>query len=205
VYGLNEQMPFSVEHGTNHPISLYAATKKTNELMAHTYSHLYKIPTTGLRFFTVYGPWGRPDMACFLFADAITKESSIKLFNHGKMKRDFTYVDDVVQGIINVMDIPAIPAKNWSGINPDPSNSKAPYRIYNIGNNNPVELLDFIREMEKNLGKEAKLEMMDMQPGDVTATWADVDMLIRNFNYKPETTIQEGVKNFADWYRNYTN
>jgi UDP-glucuronate 4-epimerase len=194
-----------VEHGTNHPISLYAATKKTNELMAHTYSHLYKIPTTGLRFFTVYGPWGRPDMACFLFADAITKESSIKLFNHGKMKRDFTYVDDVVQGIINVMDIPAIPAKNWSGINPDPSNSKAPYRIYNIGNNNPVELLDFIREMEKNLGKEAKLEMMDMQPGDVTATWADVDMLIRNFNYKPETTIQEGVKNFADWYRNYTN
>lgn len=203
VYGLNEQIPFSVSHSTNHPISLYAATKKANELMAHTYSHLFNIPTTGLRFFTVYGPWGRPDMAYFLFADAIVKEEPIKVFNQGKMKRDFTYVDDIVKGIVNVMDKPATPAKDWDGMNPNPATSPAPYRVYNIGNNNPVELIEFIREIEKNCGKKARLEMMDMQPGDVSTTWADVDDLVSNFNYKPNTTIQTGLKRFIKWYKKY--
>lgn len=203
VYGLNEQVPFSVQHGVNHPISLYAATKKSNELMAHTYSHLFNVPTTGLRFFTVYGPWGRPDMAYFLFADAIMKDQPIKVFNEGRMKRDFTYVDDIVQGIINVMDRPAAPASEWDGMHPDPSISKAPYRIYNIGNNNPVELMDFIREIEKNCGKKAIFEMMDMQPGDVSVTWADIDDLANNCNYRPETPIQVGLANFMEWYKNY--
>jgi UDP-glucuronate 4-epimerase len=203
VYGLNEQMPFSVTHNVNHPISLYAATKKMNELMAHTYSHLFNIPTTGLRFFTVYGPWGRPDMAYFLFADAIMKKRSIKVFNYGRMQRDFTYVDDVVKGIISVLDKPAIPDYDWDGMNPDPSSSPAPYRIYNIGNNNPVALLDFIGEIEKNLGKKAIIELADMQPGDVIATWANVDDLKESYNYKPDTPIQTGIKMFADWYKKY--
>lgn len=203
VYGLNEQIPFSVTHNVNHPISLYAATKKSNELMAHTYSHLFNIPTTGLRFFTVYGPWGRPDMACFLFADAIIKGQSIKVFNHGRMKRDFTYIDDIVGGIINVINKPATPANNWDAKKPDPSISSAPYRIYNIGNNNPVELMAFIRELEKNIGKKAIIEMHGMQAGDVTATWANVDDLTSNFNFKPHTTIQTGLKKFTAWYKRY--
>lgn len=203
VYGLNEQIPFSVSQNVNHPVSLYAASKKTNELMAHTYSHLFNLPTTGLRFFTVYGPWGRPDMAYFLFADSIMNGKKIKVFNHGKMKRDFTYIDDIVQGIINVIDHPATPVSNWDGKLPDPSSSSAPYKIYNIGNNNPVELIEFIIEIEKNCGKEALIEMMDMQPGDVTTTWADVDDLINDFNYKPETTIHTGLKKFIAWYKEY--
>jgi UDP-glucuronate 4-epimerase len=201
VYGLNKQMPFSVKHNVDHPISLYAATKKSNELMAHTYSQLYSIPTSGLRFFTVYGPWGRPDMACFLFAEAILKGQPIKVFNHGKMKRDFTYVDDIVSGIINVITKPATPDPDWNANEPDPSRSSAPYRIYNIGNNTPVELIEFIREIEKNCGKKAKLEMMDLQPGDVSATWADVDEMVESFNYRPSTTIQQGLKKFVDWYK----
>ncbi|KAA9340709.1 NAD-dependent epimerase [Adhaeribacter soli] len=203
VYGMNEEMPFSVKHNVEHPVSLYAASKKANELMAHTYSHLYRIPTSGLRFFTVYGPWGRPDMAYFLFAEAIRKNKPIQVFNHGKMKRDFTYIDDIIQGIINVMDSPAQPCQDWDPKKPDPSRSSAPYCIYNIGNNNPVELLGFIQEIEKNMGKEAILEMKEIQDGDVIATWANVDDLINNFNYRPETPIQTGLKKFTDWYNNY--
>ncbi|WP_040396954.1 NAD-dependent epimerase [Cesiribacter andamanensis] len=203
VYGLNENMPFSVEHNVDHPVSLYAASKKANELMAHTYSHLYRIPTSGLRFFTVYGPWGRPDMAYFLFADAITKGKPIQVFNHGKMKRDFTYVDDIVNGIISVMVKPAEPDPNWSGKNPDPARSTAPYRILNIGNNEPVELMHFIQEIEKGMGREAIKEMRGVQPGDVTATWANVDDLIENFGYQPKVSIEEGIKSFTSWYRAY--
>jgi UDP-glucuronate 4-epimerase len=203
VYGLNETMPFSVQNNVDHPISLYAATKKSNELMAHSYSHLYKIPTSALRFFTVYGPWGRPDMAYFLFVDAIENGKPIKVFNHGKMKRDFTYIDDVVSGIINVADSPATPDENWSGKHPDPSHSSAPYRLYNIGNNNPVQLMDFITTIERHLGKKAVMDMVQMQPGDVLATWADVDELIANFNYKPSTPIEIGLGNFVDWYKSY--
>jgi UDP-glucuronate 4-epimerase len=203
VYGLNETMPFSVKHAVDHPLSLYAASKKANELMTHTYSHLYRIPTSGLRFFTVYGPWGRPDMAYFLFADAILKDKPIQVFNNGKMKRDFTYIDDITTGIINVMDKPAQPDETWNAKQPDPSRSTAPYCLYNIGNNNPVELLSFIQELEKNIGKKAILEMKGMQAGDVTATWANVDDLIENFNYQPNTDIQTGLKKFADWYKEY--
>jgi len=203
VYGLNSKMPFSVHDNVDHPISLYAASKKANELMAHTYSHLYKIPTSGLRFFTVYGPWGRPDMAYFLFADAILKGKPIQVFNNGEMKRDFTYIDDIVKGIISVMDSPAQPNPNWDSANPDPSTSTAPYRIYNIGNNSPVELMSFIREIEKNLGKEAVIEYKDMQPGDVTATWANVDELINNFDYKPDTSIATGLGEFTKWFKSY--
>ena len=203
VYGLNEEVPFSVQHSTNHPVSLYAATKKSNELLAHTYSYLYKIPTTGLRFFTVYGPWGRPDMAYFLFADAIFHNKPIRVFNYGNMKRDFTYVDDVVSGIANVMEKPAQPNREWNGRQPDPSSSIAPYRIYNIGNNKPVALLAFIHELERNIGKKAKIEMHDMQAGDVTETWANVDALISNFGYQPGTTIETGIKNFIEWYQTY--
>ena len=203
VYGLNETMPFSVKHAVDHPLSLYAASKKANELMAHTYSHLYRIPTSGLRFFTVYGPWGRPDMAYFLFADAILKDKPIQVFNNGKMKRDFTYIDDITTGIINVMDKPAQPDETWNAKQPDPSRSTAPYCLYNIGNNKPVELLSFIQELEKNIGKNAVLEMQGMQAGDVTATWANVDDLIENFNYQPNTDIQTGLKKFADWYKEY--
>jgi UDP-glucuronate 4-epimerase len=203
VYGLNETMPFSVKHNVDHPVSLYAASKKANELMAHTYSHLYRIPTSGLRFFTVYGPWGRPDMAYFLFAEAIFNNQPIKVFNHGKMKRDFTYIDDIINGIVNVMDKPAEPCDEWDSKKPDPSRSTAPYCIYNIGNNNPVELMTFIQEIERNMGKKAIIEMQGMQAGDVTATWANVDDLINKFNYKPDTTIQTGLKNFAEWYKKF--
>jgi len=205
VYGLNTTMPFSVHDNVDHPVSLYAASKKANELMAHTYSHLYRIPTTGLRFFTVYGPWGRPDMSYFLFAGAIKSDKPIQVFNHGKMKRDFTYIDDIVNGIINVMKKPAEPVDNWDSKNPDPATSTAPYRIYNIGNNNPVELLNFIQEIEINMGKKAILEMKEMQDGDVVATWANVDDLIHNFNYNPNTDIQQGIKNFVEWYNSYYN
>jgi UDP-glucuronate 4-epimerase len=203
VYGLNEHMPFSVKDNVDHPVSLYAASKKANELMAHTYSHLYRIPTSGLRFFTVYGPWGRPDMAYYLFADAISNGKPIQVFNHGKMKRDFTYVDDIVNGIINVMHKPAEPDDNWDGKDPDPSRSTAPYRIYNIGNNKPVELMQFIKEIEKNLHKEAVIEMKDIQAGDVTTTWANVDDLINNFDYKPETSIELGIERFIRWFKSY--
>ncbi|TXK46770.1 NAD-dependent epimerase [Pontibacter qinzhouensis] len=203
VYGLNETMPFSVKDSVDHPVSLYAASKKANELMAHTYSHLYRIPTSGLRFFTVYGPWGRPDMAYFLFADAIFNNKPIKVFNNGKMKRDFTYIDDIVTGIVNVMDKPAEPCANWNPKQPDPSRSTAPYCIYNIGNNNPVQLMSFIQEIEKCMGKKAVLEMQGIQAGDVTATWANVDDLMHNFNYKPSTSIKTGLSNFTEWYKEY--
>ncbi|AKD04407.1 NAD-dependent epimerase [Pontibacter korlensis] len=203
VYGLNETMPFSVKHCVDHPVSLYAASKKANELMAHTYSHLYRIPTSGLRFFTVYGPWGRPDMAYFLFTKAICNGEPIQVFNHGKMKRDFTYIDDIVTGIVNVLDKPAEPCKNWNAKRPDPSRSTAPYCIYNIGNNKPVALMSFIKTIEECLGKEAVLEMKGIQDGDVTATWANVDDLIQNFNYKPDTNLKAGLKRFTDWYTSY--
>jgi UDP-glucuronate 4-epimerase len=203
VYGLNEKMPFSVKDMAEHPVSLYAASKKANELMAHTYSHLYRIPTSGLRFFTVYGPWGRPDMAYYSFTEAIHNDQPIRVFNEGKMKRDFTYIDDIVNGIVNVVDKPAEPCLTWDPANPDPSCSTAPYRIYNIGNNNPVELMSFIREIEKNVGKKAILQMEGLQAGDVTATWANVDDLIHHFNYKPDTTIETGLKKFTDWYKDY--
>lgn len=191
VYGLNDKMPFHVKDNVDHPISLYAATKKSNELMAHAYSHLFQIPTSGLRFFTVYGAWGRPDMAYFLFADAITAGKPIKVFNHGKMKRDFTFIDDIVQGIINV--------KN------KPPQTPVPYQLFNIGNNDPIELMSFIEEIEHQLDKKAVMEMNEMQPGDVVATWADVDELIENFNYKPTTTIKEGLASFVKWYKTYYN
>ncbi|AMM51463.1 capsule biosynthesis protein CapI [Rufibacter sp. DG15C] len=203
VYGLNGKMPFSVKDCVDHPVSLYAASKKANELMAHTYSHLYRIPTSGLRFFTVYGPWGRPDMAYFSFTEAILKDKPIKVFNFGQMKRDFTYIDDITSGMINVIDKPAEPLPDWDGACPDLSRSTAPYCIYNIGNNNPVELMSFIQEIEANMGKKAILEMEGMQPGDVVSTWANVDDLIEHFNYKPDTTIQEGLKKFTDWYKAY--
>lgn len=203
VYGLNETMPFSVKHCVDHPVSLYAASKKANELMAHTYSHLYRIPTSGLRFFTVYGPWGRPDMAYFLFTDAIFNDRPIQVYNNGKMKRDFTYIDDITQGIINVMDKPAEPSKEWDAKNPDPSRSSAPYCIYNIGNNNPVGLMSFIQQIEECMGKKAIMEMKGMQDGDVTATWANVDDLMENFNYRPDTSIKTGLKKFTEWYEKY--
>jgi UDP-glucuronate 4-epimerase len=203
VYGLNGVMPFSVKHCVDHPVSLYAASKKANELMAHTYSHLYRIPTSGLRFFTVYGPWGRPDMAYFLFTDAITQNKPIQVFNYGKMKRDFTYIDDITQGIVNVLDKPAEPDKEWDATRPDPSRSTAPYCIYNIGNNNPVELMTFIRELENCIGKEAVIEMKGIQDGDVTATWANVDDLIKHFDYKPDTSIKTGLKKFTNWYKEF--
>ena len=200
VYGLNESQPFSTQDCVNHPISLYATTKKSNELMAHTYSHLFRIPTTGLRFFTVYGPWGRPDMALFLFTKAIIEDKPIDVFNHGNMQRDFTYIDDIVEGVIRVNDNPAKPDPSWNGKNPKNSTSSAPYKIYNIGNNNPVKLMDFIEALENKLGKKAKKNMLPIQAGDVPSTYADVSDLIENLNYKPETTIQEGIDKFVDWY-----
>jgi UDP-glucuronate 4-epimerase len=203
VYGLNEQMPFNVSQCTNHPVSLYAATKKSNELMAHAYSYLFNIPTTGLRFFTVYGPWGRPDMAYFLFADAIMKEQPIVVYNQGMMKRDFTYIDDVVDGVMHVLDKPAEPSLTWSGHSPDPSCSQAPYRIYNIGNDTPVLLMDFIRELEKNCGKKAKIEMKDQERSDVLATWADIHELVTDFDYKPSTPVQTGLNKFMKWFREF--
>ncbi len=203
VYGLNKSMPFSVHKSVNHPVSLYAASKKTNELMAHTYSHLFGIPTTGLRFFTVYGPWGRPDMALFLFTKAMLHDEPIKVFNHGKMERDFTYVDDIVNGISRMISIPAEPNPSWDPENPDPASSSAPFRVYNIGNNKPVKLLDFIKAIEKYTGKKAIMEMEPIQPGDVEKTWANVDDLIGRFDYKPDTPVDEGIKRFIDWYKMY--
>ena len=203
VYGLNETMPFSTHDNVDHPVSLYAATKKSNELMAHTYSHLYQLPTTGLRFFTVYGPWGRPDMALFKFTKAIFENQPIHVYNNGEMQRDFTYIDDITEGVKRVID--RVPAGNdsWSGADPDPSSSPAPYKIYNIGNNSPVQLMDFIGAIEEQTGKEATKEFMPMQPGDVPKTWADVSDLMNDFDYKPATDIREGVAKFVDWYRAY--
>jgi UDP-glucuronate 4-epimerase len=203
VYGANTNMPFSVHHNVDHPVSLYAATKKANELMAHTYSHLYGLCCTGLRFFTVYGPWGRPDMALFLFTKAILENKPIRVFNHGKMQRDFTYIDDIVEGVIRVMGSLAKPNPAWRGDAPDPGTSYAPYKIYNIGNNNPVELLEFIGEIESALGRKAQKELLDMQPGDVPATYADVDDLIADVGFKPETPIRDGIQRFIAWYREY--
>ena len=203
VYGANTEMPFSVHHNVDHPLSLYAASKKANELMAHTYSHLYGLSTTGLRFFTVYGPWGRPDMALFKFTKAILAGNSIQVFNFGKHRRDFTYVDDIVNGVIRVVDKPATPNLLWDGDLPDPGTSKAPWRVYNIGNNNPVELLDYIKVLEANLGKKATLELLPLQPGDVPDTFANVDDLVSDFDFKPTTTIEEGIKRFVAWYRDY--
>ena len=200
VYGMNASMPFSVHDNVDHPISLYAATKKANELMAHTYSHLYNLPTTGLRFFTVYGPWGRPDMALFLFTKAILTGEPIRVFNNGKMQRDFTYIDDIVEGIIRVTDKPATPNSDWDAASPDPGTSSAPYRLYNIGNNNPVSLMDFIGAIEKALGKTAEEEFLPMQPGDVAATYADIDALIDSIDYHPQTPVQDGINNFIAWY-----
>lgn len=203
VYGLNEQMPFSTHDNVDHPISLYAASKKSNELMAHTYSHLYGVPTTGLRFFTVYGPWGRPDMALFLFTKAMLAGEPIKIFNEGNMRRDFTYIDDIVEGIVRVLDTPPEGNKEWTGKAPDPASSKGPYKVYNIGNSSPVNLMDFILEIEKQLGKEAKKDFLPMQDGDVPATWADVRELSENLGYKPNTPVETGVKQFVEWYREY--
>jgi UDP-glucuronate 4-epimerase len=203
VYGANTKMPFSVHHNVDHPVSLYAASKKANELMAHTYSHLFGLPCTGLRFFTVYGPWGRPDMALFLFTKAILEERPIKVFNHGRMQRDFTYIDDIIEGVVRVMDRLPEPNPNWSGDNPDPGTSYTGYKIYNIGNNNPVELMEFIAVIEKVLGKEAKKEFLDLQPGDVPATYADVDDLIKDVDFKPGTPIETGIKCFVEWFKDY--
>jgi UDP-glucuronate 4-epimerase len=203
VYGANTSMPFSVHDNVDHPLSLYAASKKSNELMAHTYSHLYDLPTTGLRFFTVYGPWGRPDMALFKFTKAILADESIPVFNYGKHRRDFTYIDDIVEGVIRVLDKPATPNPEWSGDQPDSGTSKAPWRVYNIGNNNPVDLMDYIEVLEKALDKTAKKEFLPLQPGDVTDTYADVKDLVKQFNYKPSTTIEEGITNFISWYHDY--
>ncbi len=203
VYGLNEEMPFSVHDNVDHPISLYAASKKSNELMAHTYSHLFGIRTTGLRFFTVYGPWGRPDMAIFLFTKAILEGRPIDVFNHGDMRRDFTYIDDIVDGVIKVIDNPATPNSSWSGKNPDPSSSKAPYRVYNIGNNSPVSLMEFIEAIEENLGMKAEKNFLPLQPGDVPATYANISDLSRDTGYMPKTGVKEGIKNFVEWYRGF--
>ncbi len=203
VYGANTSMPFSVHDNVDHPLSLYAASKKANELMAHTYSHLYKLPTTGLRFFTVYGPWGRPDMALFLFTRSILAGEPINVFNQGKHSRDFTYIDDIVEGVIRTMDHVAQPNPQWSSDQPDPGTSLAPYRIYNIGNNQPVELMYFIEVLEDSLGIKAVKNFLPMQPGDVPATYANVDDLVRDVDYKPATTIETGIANFVKWYRNY--
>ncbi len=203
VYGLNETMPFSTSHNVDHPISLYAASKKSNELMAHTYSYLYGIPTTGLRFFTVYGPWGRPDMALFLFTKAILEGKPIDVFNDGNMQRDFTYIDDIVEGVVRVIDDVPIGNPNWSGAKPDPSSSVAPYQIYNIGNCSPVKLMDFIKSIEESLGKKTQMNLMPLQPGDVPATWANVDNLWEKLNFKPNTAISEGISRFVVWYKQY--
>ena len=201
VYGANETMPFSIHQNVDHPLSLYAATKKSNELMAHTYSHLYGLPTTGLRFFTVYGPWGRPDMALFLFTEAIMKDKPINVFNYGKHRRDFTYVDDIVEGIHRVLDNNAAPNPEWTGTNPDSGTSSAPWRVYNIGNQNPVELMDYIEAIEIALDKKAEKNLLPLQPGDVPDTYADVEDLVKDVGYKPATDVRDGVKRFIDWYR----
>lgn len=203
VYGANTKMPFSVHHNVDHPVSLYAASKKANELMAHSYSHLYNIPTTGLRFFTVYGPYGRPDMALFLFTKAILEDRPIDVYNNGEMRRDFTYIDDIVEGIARLIPHVAEPNPDWSGGQPDAGTSYAPYRIYNIGNNQPVKLLDFIETIEVCLGKKAQKNMMPLQDGDVLATYADVDDLMRDVDFRPNTLLSEGIRRFVDWYREY--
>ena len=203
VYGGNKVAPFSTNHNVDHPVSLYAATKKSNELMAHTYSHLYGIPTTGLRFFTVYGPYGRPDMAYFSFTKDILAGKPIKVFNHGKMERDFTYIDDIVEGIVKLIDKAPVANKEWDESKDDLSTSFAPYKIYNIGNNNPVQLMRFINALESALGKEAEKIYMDMQPGDVLRTYADVSDFERDINFKPSTSIEDGLKKFVDWYKEY--
>ncbi len=203
VYGANTKMPFSVHHNVDHPVSLYAASKKANELMAHTYSHLFGLPCTGLRFFTVYGPWGRPDMALFLFTRAILEDKPINVFNHGEMQRDFTYIDDIVEGVTRVMGRLPEPDPTWSGNDPDPGSSYARYKIYNIGNNKPVKLLDFIAVIEKVLGKKAKKEFHDLQPGDVVATYADIDDLINDVGFKPSTSLERGIEWFVSWYKDY--
>lgn len=203
VYGSNTHMPFSVHDNVDHPVSLYAATKKANELMAHCYAHLYKLPCTGLRFFTVYGPWGRPDMALFLFTKAILEGKPIDVFNFGKMQRDFTYVDDIVEGVVRALDRVAHPNPAWSGEKPDPGTSTAPFRIYNIGNNKPVELLRFIEVLEQTLGKKSEKRLLPLQAGDVPATYADVDDLMRDVGFKPSTSIEVGIARFVEWYRDY--
>jgi UDP-glucuronate 4-epimerase len=203
VYGANETMPFSVHDNVDHPISLYAASKKANELMAHAYSHLYTIPTTGLRFFTVYGPWGRPDMSPFQFARRIFAGEAIDVFNHGRHSRDFTYIDDVVEGIVRTLDHVARPNPEWSGLSPDAASSRAPYRLYNIGGNDSVELLRYIEVMEECIGKKAVKNMLPLQPGDVIATYADVDNLVADVGYKPSTSLEDGMARFVDWYRDY--
>ena len=203
VYGLNEKIPFSESDSADHPISLYAATKKANELMAHSYSHLYRIPTTGLRFFTVYGPWGRPDMSPILFASSIKDNIPLKIFNHGKMMRDFTYIDDIIEGIIKVLFKPAQQNEQWNAIQPDITSSKAPYRIYNIGHSSPVELMYFIETIEKAMGKVAIKEYLSIQPGDVLKTYADISKIEKDFNFQVTTSIEEGVKKFISWFKLY--
>jgi UDP-glucuronate 4-epimerase len=203
VYGSNTNMPFSVHDNVDHPVSLYAASKKANELMAHTYSHLYRIPTTGLRFFTVYGPWGRPDMALFLFTRNILAGKPIDVFNYGNHRRDFTYIDDIVEGVIRVLDRVPEPNPDWTGDAPDSASSSAPYRLYNIGNNQPVELLHYIEVLEDCLGRKAEKNMLPLQPGDVPATYADVTDLVRDVGYKPDMSVEQGIANFVDWYRSY--
>ncbi|MBF0585516.1 NAD-dependent epimerase [Prosthecochloris sp. N3] len=203
VYGANETMPFSVHDNVDHPLSLYAASKKANELMAHTYSHLYQLPTTGLRFFTVYGPWGRPDMALFIFTRAILEGRPLKVFNYGRHRRDFTYIDDITEGVIRTLDHVASPDPGWSGLTPDPGTSRAPWRVYNIGNSKPVNLMDYIGALESCLGKTAEKEFLPMQPGDVPDTYADVEQLKEDVGYCPSTSVEEGVRSFVDWYRSY--
>ncbi|MBN2858068.1 MAG: NAD-dependent epimerase [Candidatus Delongbacteria bacterium] len=205
VYGMNEEYPFSIHHNVDHPVSLYAASKKSNELMAHCYSHLYGIPTTGLRFFTVYGPWGRPDMALFLFTKAIIEGRPIDVFNNGQMRRDFTFIDDIVEGIVRVINKPAEPNSEWSGKNPDPGTSSSPYRVYNIGSNRPVLLMDFISTIEKTLGIGSKKNFLPLQPGDVPASHADVTDLMTDLGYSPKTTVEEGIKKFLEWYIDFYN
>jgi UDP-glucuronate 4-epimerase len=203
VYGSNTNMPFSIHDNVDHPLSLYAATKKANELMAHTYSNLYNLPTTGLRFFTVYGPWGRPDMALFKFTKAMLANESIPVFNYGKHRRDFTYIDDIVEGVIRVLDRPATSNPDWDGSDPDSGTSKAPWRVYNIGNNSPVELMDYIGALEESLGIEADKEMLPLQDGDVPDTYANVDDLVKEFGYKPDMSVKQGVTNFVKWYKDF--
>jgi len=204
VYGANTALPFRTSDNVDHPVSLYAATKKANEAMAHAYAHLFSLPTTGLRFFTVYGPWGRPDMAMWLFTEAIMAGRPIRLFNGGKMRRDFTYVDDVVESVVRLIDLPAQPDPSWSGDDPNPATSKAPWRVYNIGNNQPVEVLEVVRLLEEALGRKAKRELLPMQPGDVPATFADVADLEAAVEFKPRTSIEDGIRHFVAWYRRYT-
>ena len=205
VYGANTNMPFSVHDNVDHPVSLYAASKKANELMAHTYSHLFGVPATGLRFFTVYGPWGRPDMALFLFTKNILAGKPIDVFNYGKHRRDFTYIDDIVEGVIRVLDNVAAPNPDWSGDNPDSATSYAPYRLYNIGNNNPVELMHYIKVLEDCLGKKAEMNLLPLQNGDVPATYANVDDLIKDVGFKPETSVEDGIARFVEWYKEFYN